>query len=138
MSHQGQTDEQLAAAGEQREQQQQQQQAPTRRQLAHRPSFAPPLPVPTLLSSLGQPPSTPLTNHEMYELIQKQQQQQAPDSPLANSQSSGISSGSFRQSKRSGWRERQSSIIVGTQSFRDRYGEYRTSWLVNEEERACE
>lgn len=81
---------------------------------------------------------TPLTNHEVYELIQQknQQQQQVVGATLQNSNASNIMSagaqGSFKQVKRQSLYthhqqnralERQTSVIVGTPGFRERYGE---------------
>lgn len=128
---------------------QQQQQVLRPRQIAsQRPgSFAPPFPVPVggmqstpvsqpLLLTPASIVGTPLTNHEIYELIQRHQQQQ--QASLRASQPSVLSGGgSFKRSKRqslyglagsinrgtSGSKlERQSSIIVGTASFQERYG----------------
>lgn len=90
--------------------------------------------TPASLSMPVSSPSAPLTNHEIYELIQKSQQQQ-----VAGNQSTGSSRGSFKQpkrrplySQRHSELERQSSIIVGTPGFRERYGK----WIEIESHRA--
>lgn len=112
--------------------QQQQQQPDSRILQAHRPSFAPPFPVPIV----GSTPTTttPLTNHEIYELIQKSQQaasqQMDPQSGSGTpSQPPLTTRGSFKRPKRSSLYisrhnelERQASVIVGTPGFRERYG----------------
>lgn len=119
----------------------QQQQPPGSKALQHRPSFLPPFPVQTsqipsatLTPSLG---GTPLTNHEIYELTQRTQQLQQVVGAAGqlggggqNQPVSGISTGSFKQSKRQSLYnqnkyktlERQGSVIVGTPGFRERYG----------------
>lgn len=117
-------------------------------------SFIPPFPVqpppsPTNQQSLQSvtpttAPATsqtnhPLTNHEIYEMIQKNQQAAAAAAAAAATgsgqsaliQSHPISSGgSFKQTKSSRQSsynptsrfERQDSIIVGTPGFREKYG----------------
>lgn len=112
---------------------QQQQPPPSSKLVQHRPSFLPPFPVQTspipsatLTPSLG---GTPLTNHEIYELTQRTQQQQVGAGGQIQPVS-GISTGSFKQSKRQSLYnqnkyktlERQGSVIVGTPGFRERYG----------------
>lgn len=91
------------------------------------PSFAHPFPVRTIsaaslaVSQQLQQMGTPLTNHEIYELTKKSQQQPA-------------SSGSFKYPKRPshtsynlGRRlDRQTSVIVGTPGFRERYGKLKS------------
>lgn len=123
---------------------------PSREQLTPSPSrtmrpgsFAPPFPV--------QPPSasqqiqatmpatpkqssltgSPLTNHEIYEMIQKNQQQAggSPSILMQHQNHPVVSTGSFKQAKSgrhssSGRFERQDSVIVGTPGFRERYGKY--------------
>lgn len=129
---------------------QQQQQVLRPRQVAsHRPvSFAPPFPVPVggpqsiptsqpLLLAPASIVGTPLTNHEIYELIQRHQQQQQASFRASQPSVLSGSGGSFKRSKRQSLYglassinrgatgnklERQSSIIVGTPSFQERYG----------------
>lgn len=109
--------------------------------LLHRHSFVPPFPVsstPTGTPTLQSPPitQTPLTNHEVYELIQQknQQQQQVAGNMMQNNPGNIMSpgsQGSFKQTKRQSLYihqqnrglERQASVIVGTPGFRERYGE---------------
>lgn len=104
------------------------QQATHRASIQSRLGYNPPLPSP-----LGVTAPTSLTNHEIYELIQRQQGLVAPTSNLSRpSTPTGNSPrGSLKQHKRKssifsqaqGRLERQSSIIVGTAGFRERYGE---------------
>lgn len=110
--------------------------------LLHRHSFVPPFPVSSTSTgtpTLQSPPitQTPLTNHEVYELIQQknqQQQQQVTGTMMQNNPGnimSPVSQGSFKQTKRQSLYihqqnrglERQASVIVGTPGFRERYGE---------------
>lgn len=80
-----------------------------------RPSFfVPPFPVPSQGGSASS--SVPLTNHEMYELIQK--------SPTMGQQAKKPTGGSLRGPRQKPHKllERQGSVIVGTPSFRQRYG----------------
>lgn len=99
---------------------------------ARRPSFVRPFPGPITSSAQGSP--TPLTNHEIYELIQKNQHHhQVAGAGAATSQAgqpSSVSRGSFKRAKRPSQfvsrqheLERQNSVIVGTPGFRERYGE---------------
>lgn len=103
----------------------------------HRLSYVPPFPVsssPLGTQTIQTPPSSPLTNHEIYELIQQknlQQQQVAANATLSGSTGHIISpQGSFKQTKRQSLYthqqhrnlERQASVIVGTPGFRERYG----------------
>lgn len=109
-----------------------QQQSPlqTGRAIQHRLSFSPPFPVQTgTTSGITLAPQSPLTNHEIYELIQKTQQQAVGGQLNQMVPVSGISTGSFKQPKRGqslyvqkNRLERQGSVIVGTPGFRERYG----------------
>lgn len=112
--------------------QQQLTQQPHSKSLPRRPTFAPSFPIQTgsISSNATLTPTigTPLTNHEIYELTQRSQQQQLAGGQMIPA-SAGISKGSFKQSKRQSLYvqrhktlERQSSIIVGTPGFRERYG----------------
>lgn len=105
--------------------QQQQQTQPHR---VHRPSFTPPFPVP-VTSSNSTTPTTPLTNHEIYELIHnRSQQRKASVSPFKQ-----IKRASLYVQRSHNALERQSSMIVGTPGFKERYGEYQIGYTFSGE-----
>lgn len=81
-----------------------------------RPSFASPFPLHLAPTNLHQTSSTPMTNHEIYEMIQKSQQQASATKP------SKRQSLYHNQQQSHQHLDRQSSIIVGTPGFRERYG----------------
>jgi hypothetical protein len=103
------------------------------------PSFVPPLPVPlsapsaTTSARLTSPASAPnmktLTNHEIYEMMQKQQQfKSAQSRPAAGGRPKRLSLylANKTQAKQKDL-ARQNSLIVGTPSFHERYGKYSTA-----------
>lgn len=97
-----------------------------------RPSFAPPFPAASAsqLVSNALAGGTPLTNHEIYELIQKSQQLLAAQQQQQQLQPSGSLKSPKRlslytRSPSKARIERQGSIIVGTPGFRERYGKSR-------------
>lgn len=125
-------DHQLNNSPTQQQQQLQQPQQSPNKNLQRRPSFTPPFPIQTgsISSNTTLTPivGTPLTNHEIYELTQRSQQQQVVGGQMIPV-SGAISTGSFKQSKRQSLYvqkhktlERQGSVIVGTPGFRERYG----------------
>lgn len=102
--------------------------------LMHRPSFVPPLPVASSPGDRTPTMQAPLTNHEVYELIQQKNQQVAGaalHNNAGNMMSSGQQATNMKHTKRqslyihqqSRGLERQASVIVGTPGFRERYGE---------------
>jgi len=78
--------------------------------------------------------TTPLTNHEIYELIQKNQRQAGgqaqqqtahrASSPIGGSLKQQKRQSSYLHQQQQSRLERQDSVIVGTPGFRERYGKF--------------
>lgn len=87
------------------------------RLVARRPSFTP------LVHQMSLAPASPnagppLTNHEIYELAQQQQKPQQIAPAKLNYRPGSLYLASSRATKL----QRQTSVIVGTPGFRERYG----------------